>query len=113
MDLIAGARFGSYRVVHVLGVGGMGQVFAAEDERLRRKVALKILPTESMKKGDRVYRFEQEARTVSALNHPNIVTVYEIGEIDRIHYMATEYVEGHTLRTVLSSGIPLTKALDV
>jgi hypothetical protein len=113
MDLIADAHFGSYRILHLLGVGGMGQVFAAEDQRLGRKVALKILPAESMKKGDRVYRFEQEARTVSALNHPNIVTVYEIGEIDHIHYMATEYVEGHTLRTALVSGIPLTKALDV
>jgi serine/threonine protein kinase len=91
----------------------MGQVFAAEDQRLGRKVALKILPAESMKKAERVRRFEQEARTVSALNHPNIVTVYEIGQIDGTHYMATEYVEGHTLRTVLASPVSVTKALDI
>ncbi len=114
MTLLSGSRFGSYEVLFPLGAGGMGQVFAAKDSRLGRKVALKILPAESMERPGRVRRFEQEARAASALNHPNILTVYEIGELDGIHFMATELVEGHTLRAmIMKSSLPLDKALDI
>jgi serine/threonine protein kinase len=113
MTLLSGSRFGSYDILHPLGAGGMGQVFAATDTRLGRKVALKILPPESMERPDRVRRFEQEARAASALNHPNILTVYEIGELDGIHYMATEYVEGHTIRGLIKASVSLNKALDI
>jgi len=113
MSLAAGDRFGSYDILLQVGVGGMGQVFSAIDRRLGRKVALKILPAHSTEHPDRVRRFELEARAASALNHPNILTVYEIGEIDGVHFMATEYVEGLTLRSMLGSRMPLDKALDI
>ena len=113
MTLLSGSRFGSYDILFPLGAGGMGQVFAAKDSRLGRKVALKILPAESMGRPDRVRRFEQEARAASALNHPNLLTVYEIGELDGVHYMATEYVDGQTIRALLKTHISLKEALNI
>src|SRR5579885_1489536 len=114
MTLLSGSRFGSYDILFPLGAGGMGQVFAAKDIRLGRKVALKILPPESMERPGRVRRFEQEARAASALNHPNILTVFEIGELDGIPFMATELVEGQTLRSmVMKSRLPLDQALNI
>src|ERR1044072_8631069 len=95
---LVGQQLGHYRVVALLGVGGMGEVFLAEDARLKRRVALKLLPTELLNNQDRLQRFEQEARATSALNHPNILTIHDIGETDGKHYIATEYVEGETLR---------------
>jgi len=113
MDLVAGSHFGSYHVLSLIGKGGMGRVYAAEDLRLHRKVALKILPEESTQQTNRLRRFEQEARAASALNHPNILTIYEIGEVEGIHYMATELVEGDTLRQLTRKRLPVKKILDI
>jgi serine/threonine protein kinase/Tfp pilus assembly protein PilF len=91
-----------YRILRTLGKGGMGEVFLAEDTKQHgRKVALKVLPPELTRSASRLRRFRQEARAVLALNHPNILTVYEIGEADNAHYIATEYIEGETLRHCL------------
>jgi serine/threonine protein kinase len=96
-----------------MGIGGMGRVYAAEDPRLNRKVAIKILSQESTQRPERVRRFEQEARAVSALNHPNILTIYEVGEVNGIHYIATELVEGETLRGSVGKRLGLRKVLDI
>ena len=87
-----------YRVGRLIGAGGMGEVYLAEDETLNRKVALKLLPVRFTRDEERVRRFQREARAASALNHPNIITIYEIGHADSVHYIATEYIEGETLR---------------
>ena len=92
-----------YRLLSRLGAGGMGEVHLAEDTRLGRKVALKILPAEFVADADRVRRFEQEARAVSALNHPNILVIYEIGKERGVHFIATEFIEGQTLRQKLDA----------
>ena len=94
----AGQSVGPFRVTGVLAVGGMGEVYLADDTRLGRKVALKLLPQQFTADADRVRRFEREARAASALNHPNIVTIHEIGQADSLHYIATEFVDGVTLR---------------
>src|SRR5258706_6909312 len=91
-------EIGRYKLLSLLGSGGMGEVFLALDTRLNRKVAIKLLPLEFAVDPERVRRFEQEARAVSALNHPNIVTVFEIGENDGRHYIVSEFVDGDTLR---------------
>jgi serine/threonine protein kinase len=91
-----------YRISRRLGKGGMGEVFLAEDTKQhRRKVALKVLPEELTRSETRVRRFKQEARAVLALNHPNILTVFEIGETGDSYYIATEFIEGETLRQCL------------
>jgi len=103
-----------YRIVSLLGVGGMGEVYLAEDTNLGRKVALKILTAEFTKDADRVRRFQQEARAASALNHPNILTIHDIGQADSVHYIATEYIEGRTLRNRLAENrMALGEALEV
>ena len=86
---LASKKIGRYEVLSLLGRGGMGEVYLARDARLGRKIALKLLPAEFTKDLGRVRRFEQEARAASALNHPNIVTIYEIGEADGAHFIAT------------------------
>jgi serine/threonine protein kinase/Tfp pilus assembly protein PilF len=91
-----------YRVGRLIGAGGMGEVYLAEDETLNRKVALKLLPARFTRDEERVRRFQREARAASALNHPNIITIYEIGHADSVHYIATEYIEGETLREVMA-----------
>lgn len=100
---LIGQKVATYRIEKLLGAGGMGQVYLAFDEKLRRNVALKILPTEYGKNDERVRRFELEARAISKLNHPNIVTIYDVGNAEGIYYIATEFVEGKTLRD-LSAG---------
>jgi serine/threonine-protein kinase len=95
---IIGERLGRYRILSLLGKGGMGEVYLAEDTTLGRKVALKLLPALFTSDRKRLRRFEQEARAVSALNHPNIITIHEIGQINDLHYLVTEYIEGETLR---------------
>ncbi len=94
---------GHYRIVSKIGAGGMGEVYLAEDSRLNRKVALKILPESIASDKDRLRRFEQEAYAASSLNHPNILTVYEFGAENQHHFLATEYVEGETLRENLKA----------
>lgn len=109
---LAGRRLSHYNVLSLLGTGGMAEVYLAEDQRLQRKVALKLLPAAFTKDTESVRRFEQEARAVSALNHPNIVTVYEIGQFNGRQYIATELIEGSTLRERLIAGITLHEAVD-
>jgi serine/threonine protein kinase/Flp pilus assembly protein TadD len=92
----------------------MGEVFLAEDTRLNRRVALKILPARFTEDRDRLHRFEQEARAASALNHPNIITIFEIGQFDLVHFIATEFIEGCTIRERLEDGpLPLSDSLDI
>src|SRR6266496_1961959 len=87
-----------YRIVSKIGAGGMGEVYLAQDTKLDRKVALKILPADVAVHQDRMRRFVQEAKAASALNHPNIITIYEIEQIDPVHFIATEFIDGETLR---------------
>ncbi|HET8676409.1 MAG TPA: protein kinase [Blastocatellia bacterium] len=96
-----------YRIIKQLGAGGMGEVYLAEDIRLARKVALKFLPAEFTKHEDRVRRFVQEAKAASALNHPNIVTIYDIGDSDAGSFIAMEFIDGRTLRAMITEGCPL------
>ena len=113
-ELEAGRRVGSYEIVSTLGEGGMGKVYLARDTRLGRNVALKLLPDFFTRDAERVRRFEQEARAASALNHPNILTIHEIGQEGASRFIATEYVEGKTLRERLRRGrVPLAEALDI
>lgn len=99
-----GERIGHYKIVSPLGAGGMGEIYLAEDTRLNRQVALKILPRQFTRDADRVRRFKQEARAASSLNHPHIVTIFEIGEERSWHYIVTEFIDGLTLRQRLASG---------
>jgi serine/threonine protein kinase len=93
---------GHYRILKRLGKGGMGEVFLAEDTNQHgRKVALKVLPPQLTQDEGRVRRFKQEARAILALNHPNILTIFEIGEMEATHYIATEFIQGETLRHCL------------
>ena len=109
----APSQIGAYRILSPLGRGGMGEVWLARDTRLGRKVAVKLLPAEFTSQPERVRRFEQEARAASALNHPNIVTIYEIGEVEGRRFIVTEYVEGETLRHRMRRRIGLTEALEI
>ncbi len=100
-ELTAGAKLSHYEIRSKLGEGGMGEVYLAEDTRLHRRVALKILPAELASNQDRMRRFNQEATSAAALNHPNIAHIYEIGEADGLHFIAMEFVDGYTLRELL------------
>src|ERR1700693_2245115 len=112
VNLAAGTRLGPYEVLGPLGAGGMGEVYRARDERLSRSVALKVLPGEISTDKSRLERFEKEARAASSLNHPNIVTIYDIGTSDSIAYIAMELVEGKTHRDLLQAGsTPLRRVL--
>ncbi len=107
-------QFGSYQVIGKLGKGGMGDVYLAEDLRLRRKVALKLLPAELTNRKEWLRRFELEALAASATNHPNIITIYEIGKIEETHFIAVEYVEGKTLRQMIAAGrLECLTAMDI
>jgi len=99
-----GETIGPYEVLSELGSGAMGIVYLAQDVRLGRKIALKFLPSQFTNDKDRLRRFQQEARAASALNHPNILTVYEVEQRDRLHYIATEFVDGVTLRQHMQAG---------
>lgn len=92
----------------------MGEVYLAEETRLKRKVALKVLPADVAANRERLARFEQEAFAASALNHPNILTIYEFGADEGIHFIASEYIEGETLRQVLNSeSVSIVEAIDI
>jgi serine/threonine protein kinase/Flp pilus assembly protein TadD len=113
-NLIANTTLSHYRIVKQLGAGGMGEVYLAEDTRLRRKVALKVLPTEIAQDTDRLRRFEQEAFAASALNHPNILTIHEFGVEGETHFIVSEFIDGETLRTRLQrESLSLNEALDI
>jgi dipeptidyl aminopeptidase/acylaminoacyl peptidase len=114
MTLPAGTKLGPYEILAPLGAGGMGEVYRARDARLGREVAIKVLPAELAENRERLKRFEKEARSASALNHHNIVTVFDIGETDGVSWIAMERVEGETLRGLLAAGaLPLKKLLGI
>ena len=115
MPLAAGTKLGPYEIVAPLGAGGMGEVYRAKDAKLGREVAIKVLPASVASDPDRRRRFEQEARSASALNHPNILTIHDIDSTNGTLYIAMELVEGRTLRELVASGEPLAtrKLLDV
>lgn len=109
-----GTQLGPYELIELLGTGGMGEVYRARDPRLDRIVAIKILPAAFSADHERLHRFEREARSASALNHRNIVTIYELGRDRSCHYLAMELVEGKTLRELLRSGLlPMRKAIEI
>jgi serine/threonine protein kinase/tetratricopeptide (TPR) repeat protein len=111
---LVGHSFGPYRIVAAIGAGGMGDVYLAQDTRLGRQVALKLLPTYFTSDAERVRRFQQEARAVSALNHPNIITIHEIGRVEERHFIATEFIDGETLRALLGRArLSLRATLDM
>ena len=114
MPLDPGSKVGPFEIVAPLGSGGMGEVYRARDARLERTVAIKLLPAEFSADSERLHRFEREARSASALNHPNIVTIYELGQHGSTHYIAMELVEGKTLRQLLTSGLlPMRRTIEI
>ena len=114
LQSLVGQMLGHYKILSLLGTGGMGQVYRARDTRLGREVAVKVLPPAFTQDAERVRRFEQEARAASSLNHPNIITIYEVGHVGRTHFIAAELVEGRTLRQWMAAGrIKLSVALDL
>ncbi|HEY6146436.1 MAG TPA: protein kinase, partial [Thermoanaerobaculia bacterium] len=114
MTLTAGTRLGPYEILSPLGAGGMGEVYRARDSRLGRDVALKVLPEDVSANRSRVSRFEQEARSASALNHPNIVTIHDVGESGAVSYIAMELVDGRTLRELsVSEPMPFRRAIGI
>jgi eukaryotic-like serine/threonine-protein kinase len=113
VTLVAGTKLGPYEILAPIGAGGMGEVYRARDERLKRDVAIKVLPATFSADADRLRRFEQEAQTAGGLNHPNITAVYDLGSHDGAPYIVTELLEGETLRSRLGPGaIPQRKAMD-
>ena len=114
MAFAADTQLGPYKIVALIGAGGMGEVYRAHDTRLRRDVALKVLQESLTSDSDRLRRFEQEARAIAALNHPNIVSVFDVGATDQNHYIVTELIEGETLRKrIPPQGMNPRKAIDL
>ena len=101
-----GKSLGPYKLVDRLGAGGMGEVFLADDSRLGRQVAVKVLPEEFAADPERLARFEQEARAAAALNHPHIATVHDVGEFEGTHYLVQEFLRGQNLREFMDTGRP-------
>src|SRR5437660_7617397 len=113
MTLTAGRKLDGYEIIEPLGGGGMGEVYRARDSVLKRDIAIKVLPSEFSRDPDRLRRFEQEARAAAALNHPNILAVYQMGTHDGAPYLVSELLEGSTLRDQLLRGpTPIRKAVD-
>ncbi|MGB5513637.1 MAG: serine/threonine-protein kinase, partial [Thermoanaerobaculia bacterium] len=105
-----GTTLSQYRILEKIGEGGMGEVYLAEDTSLKRKVALKVLPAEMAADPERLARFKREAESVAALNHPNIVTIHSVEEVDGTHFLTMEWVDGQTLGQLMSRGaMPLEK----
>jgi serine/threonine protein kinase len=112
MALTEGTKLGPYEILSPLGAGGMGEVYRARDPRLQRDVAIKVLPAFISRDPDRLRRFEQEARATGALNHPNIVAVFDVGTYEGLPYLVTELLEGSSLRARMAGPIPPRKAID-
>src|SRR5262245_21367912 len=114
MTVAPGSRLGPYEVLAPLGAGGMGEVWRVRGTRLAREAASKVLPADVADDASRLQGFEKEGRSASALNHPNIVTIYDIGETDAVHWMGMEKVDGRTLRETLFGGaLPIKKLLAI
>src|SRR5262249_48226701 len=114
MAFSAGYRIGPYEILALAGEGGMGAVYRARDTRLGRDVAIKVLSGDAIGDGARRARFEAEAGAASALNHPNILSIYDIGEHDGQPYIVSEYVEGELLRAIINRGpVPMKRLLDI
>src|SRR5829696_8697758 len=112
--IVIGEKIGHYKVQSSIGAGGMGEIYHASDTRLRRDVAIKILPESLIKDVSAIERFRREAYAASALNHPNILTIFDIGEHEKTHFIATEFVEGETLRQRMKdSKFRLAEILDI
>src|SRR5262245_12959907 len=112
--LTSGTKLGRYEIRKKIGEGGMGEVYLAQDTKLDRKVALKILPAELATNQDRMRRFAQEAKAASSLNHPNIITIHEIDQTASQYLIATEFIDGCTLRQHMANGaLPPTEAIDI
>ncbi len=111
--LTIGEKFSHYKIISALGAGGMGEVYLAEDTRLYRKVAFKVLHKNIAADKERLQRFKQEARAASSLNHPNILTIYEFGFEREIHFLATEFIEGETLREAMGGELSLTNIFNI
>src|SRR5918999_4100505 len=114
-ELRAGTRLGPYQIRVPIGAGGMGEVYRAYDTRLSRDVALKVLPRNTVDTAEALARFEREARAVAALNHPNILALYDVGSEGNVHFAVTELLQGATLRQRLAEGRPLapSKAIEI
>lgn len=114
MAFASETQLGPYKIITLIGAGGMGEVYRARDTRLLRDVALKVLPASFTTDPDRLRRFEQEARAVAALNHPNIVSIHDVGNVDGINFIVSELLEGETLRQrITAAGMPARKAIEL
>ena len=114
MTLAAGTHLGPYKILSLIGVGGMGEVYKGHDTRLDRIVAIKVLPPHLAERADLLERFEREAKAVAALKHPNIVELYDIGHENGIHFLVFEYLDGETVAARVEKGpIPLDQALKI
>jgi len=112
--LTTGTRLGAYEIVSLVGAGGMGEVYRARDPRLRRDVAIKVLPRGVATDADRLRRFEQEAQAAGQLNHPNILVVHDLGTTDGSPYLVSELLDGETLRERLTTGsLSVGAAIDI
>lgn len=113
-ESLIGRSLGAYQIIRQIGRGGMGEVYLAKDTRLGRRVALKLLPAHFTRDANRVRRFQHEARAASALNHPNIVTIYEVGQQEQMHFIATEFIDGQTLAAKINQRpLPTAELLDI
>ncbi|MBV8050317.1 MAG: serine/threonine protein kinase, partial [Acidobacteriaceae bacterium] len=113
MALNAGTKLGPYEIQSLIGAGGMGEVYRAHDSRLQRTVAIKVLPASYSADRDRLQRFAQEARAAAALNHPNILSIFDIGDHQGSPYVVSELLEGETLRDCLKRGrLSIRKGID-
>src|SRR6202043_1007139 len=113
MALSPGGKLGPYEIIAAIGAGGMGEVYRAKDTRLGRDVAIKVLPEALVKDVDRLRRFEQEARTIAALNHPNILGIHDIGTHEGAPFLVSELLDGETLREKIDAGpLPVKRAIE-
>src|SRR5215831_18533313 len=114
MSLTVGTKLGSLEITALLGKGGMGEVYRARDTKLKRDVAIKLLPDEFSRDADRVSRFQREAEVLASLNHPNIAAIYDLQEVDGSRFIVLELVEGETLAERIARGaLPLAEAMEI